>query len=229
MVDEGAGKTEAGAKGKQTLGFSLPFANHAPSNPLEVMAAATVAGITLSNQFAGALFGIMQAAMAANAGRDRKADEDVTPVETSRSPKAAEQHSVVKLDVVESVAPSELSSTQSEDKAVDSESAVLLPDRKARTRKASSESEFRTAGSNTAKAKMVTSGSKANQGRSQDLKRIKGIGPKLARLLNELGVRRYEDIAQWTDKEVEHFDRELGLDGRIVKDDWIAQAKALQR
>lgn len=233
MVDEGARNGESGARVKQTLGFSLPFANHAPSNPLEVMAAAAVAGIAISNQFAGAFFGVMQAAMAANTATTRKADVDVTPEDTAGFPSVAEQHSVVQLDVAEPVAPAEVSSVNGDNKAVDTATEVLLPKRKTRTIRTPAESEFTKAGPNTAKAKGVTAkvatGSKASQGRSQDLKRITGIGPKLAMLLNELGVRRYEDIAQWTDKEVEHFDRELGLDGRIVKDDWIAQAKALQR
>lgn len=60
-----------------------------------------------------------------------------------------------------------------------------------------------------------------------DLELIAGIGPKLAQTLNELGVYRYEQIANWQDSDVERVDTHLNFSGRIARENWIEQAKAL--
>jgi predicted flap endonuclease-1-like 5' DNA nuclease len=61
-----------------------------------------------------------------------------------------------------------------------------------------------------------------------DLKRIKGIGPKLEKLLNSLGVTSYSQIAAWDDDEIERIDAQLGVfAGRIRRDDWPTQARYL--
>ncbi|MCO6186101.1 helix-hairpin-helix domain-containing protein [Rhizobium sp. L1K21] len=60
-----------------------------------------------------------------------------------------------------------------------------------------------------------------------DLKRISGIGPKLASVLAERGFATYAAIAAMNVEAAEALDRDLGLDGRIDRDDWIGQAKAL--
>ena len=70
--------------------------------------------------------------------------------------------------------------------------------------------------------------SAAREGGPDDLKKIKGIGPKLEKLCNQLGVWHFDQIASWTDREVAWVDHHLeGFNGRIVRDDWVAQAKAL--
>lgn len=61
-----------------------------------------------------------------------------------------------------------------------------------------------------------------------DLTRIKGIGPKLVEQLHALGVTRFDQIAAWTDAEVDHIDAKLGrFAGRIRRDSWIEQAHFL--
>jgi predicted flap endonuclease-1-like 5' DNA nuclease len=61
-----------------------------------------------------------------------------------------------------------------------------------------------------------------------DLTRIKGLGPKLAALLGELGVTRFAQIAAWTPEEIARIDAKLGrFAGRIVRDQWVEQAKLL--
>lgn len=60
-----------------------------------------------------------------------------------------------------------------------------------------------------------------------DLKKISGIGPRLEQELKARGIRHYAEIAALTKAAVKKLDGELGLDGRIVKDDWAGQAKAL--
>lgn len=68
------------------------------------------------------------------------------------------------------------------------------------------------------------------QGAADDLKMIKGVGPKLETLLNTLGVWHFDQIAGWRKKEVQWVDENLeGFKGRIERDDWIKQAKTLAK
>ncbi len=60
-----------------------------------------------------------------------------------------------------------------------------------------------------------------------DLKRIKGVGPKLESTLNELGIFTFEQIASWNEDEVEWVDEYLAFKGRIKREDWRSQAKIL--
>lgn len=60
-----------------------------------------------------------------------------------------------------------------------------------------------------------------------DLKAIGGIGPKLEKVLNGLGVWTYAQIAGLSESEVLWLDEHLGFRGRIVRDDWLKQAAAL--
>lgn len=67
-------------------------------------------------------------------------------------------------------------------------------------------------------------------GDPDDLRKIKGIGPKLNTLLGELGVARYDQIAAWTAADVAEIDPYLGtFKGRIDRDNWIEQAGFLAR
>lgn len=61
---------------------------------------------------------------------------------------------------------------------------------------------------------------------ADDLKRISGVGPKLEGVLNDLGFYHFDQIARWTDAEIQWVDNRLKFKGRIVRDNWIAQAKA---
>ena len=63
---------------------------------------------------------------------------------------------------------------------------------------------------------------------ADDLKKITGVGPKLEGVLNDLGFYHFDQIAAWTDAEVAWVDSRLKFKGRIVRDNWIDQAKALK-
>lgn len=60
-----------------------------------------------------------------------------------------------------------------------------------------------------------------------DLKAISGIGPKLEKVLNGLGIWTYGQIATWTSEEIAWVEDYLSLGGRIGRDGWTAQAAAL--
>ncbi|MDP2062714.1 MAG: hypothetical protein Q8J98_06345 [Phaeovulum sp.] len=65
-------------------------------------------------------------------------------------------------------------------------------------------------------------------GKADDLKAIKGVGPKFEKLLNTNGIWHYDQIAAWGPKDIEAIDARLeGFSGRIVRDGWVEQAKTL--
>lgn len=63
--------------------------------------------------------------------------------------------------------------------------------------------------------------------RVDDLKAIGGIGPKLEAVLNGFGIRTYAQIAALTDEDIARIEGDLGFKGRIGRDDWVGQARAL--
>jgi NADH-quinone oxidoreductase subunit E len=62
---------------------------------------------------------------------------------------------------------------------------------------------------------------------ADDLKKISGVGPKLEKLLNSLGIYKFEQIAAWSADDVAWVDERLTFKGRIERDDWMSQAKKL--
>ncbi|MGR3570945.1 NADH-quinone oxidoreductase subunit E [Brevirhabdus sp.] len=65
-------------------------------------------------------------------------------------------------------------------------------------------------------------------GKADDLKQIRGIGPKLERQLNALGFYHLDQIAALSEEELIWLDDNLeGFRGRAGRDDWVGQAGAL--
>lgn len=65
-----------------------------------------------------------------------------------------------------------------------------------------------------------------------DLKAVSGVGPALERKLNDYGVKTYRQMAGWTKKDIGKIEEEVmagRFAGRIVRDDWVGQAKALHK
>jgi NADH-quinone oxidoreductase subunit E len=66
------------------------------------------------------------------------------------------------------------------------------------------------------------------EGGADDLKRIKGVGPKLEELLHGLGYYHFDQIAGWSPAEVAWVDANLeGFRGRVSRDGWVEQARVL--
>ena len=63
---------------------------------------------------------------------------------------------------------------------------------------------------------------------ADDLKQIKGVGPKLEAMLHSLGFFHFDQVAAWTEAEVAWVDENLeGFKGRVSRDNWVEQAKRL--
>ena len=170
------------------------------AQPAAAMAAATAIGFGIASQMANAFFGVMQTAL------------EATNRQASQTPEAQ--------PAGQPVAPAPVP----RDAVVETPSAPV-PKAKALVRKKPTAVEVKPkpkSAPKVAKAKAPVPGSV-----SDDLKRISGIGPKLERVLKDLGVASVSQIATWTDEDVVRFDKQLGFEGRIGRDDWVGQAKAL--
>ena len=62
-----------------------------------------------------------------------------------------------------------------------------------------------------------------------DLKMISGVGPKIEGILHTLGIYAFGQIASWRKAEREWVDGYLKFKGRIEREDWVKQAKALAK
>jgi len=70
----------------------------------------------------------------------------------------------------------------------------------------------------------------APRGQADDLKQLRGVGPRLEEQLNRLGVWHLRQIASWSEGEAAWVDDHLeGFKGRILRDDWIGQARELTK
>ena len=64
-------------------------------------------------------------------------------------------------------------------------------------------------------------------GGADDLKRIKGVGPKNELALNDLGIFTFSQIAEWNPSHIKWVEKRLDFPGRVGREDWIGQAKLL--
>lgn len=173
------------------------------SHPTAAVAAATALGFGITSQVAGAMFGAMQGAMDAIQKTAREQDEKsaVKPAQV-KAAAAAE-----KLDVQAPPAKAQPAAKVARAPAA----------RKPAARKPLAVKKVAVAAAQTAPAASGAS----------DLKQISGIGPKLEQALNGMGIKGLADMAALTAKRAARIDEELGLGGRIARDDWAGQAKKL--
>jgi len=67
-------------------------------------------------------------------------------------------------------------------------------------------------------------------GAPDDLKLIVGVGPVLERMLQQLGVTTYRQIARWSERDIDDIDAKLPeFPGRIRRDAWVTQARELHQ
>ncbi|MFJ6326792.1 MULTISPECIES: 5' DNA nuclease [unclassified Rhizobium] len=201
------------------------------AHPAAAFAAAAAVGFGVASQIAGAFFGALQAAaetankhVAEPDGKnDVVADEktsvkkngagDAKPVKASPVAKPAVSKPVAvkpKLPAARKVAPKPAA-------------AAVVPSAKS---KAPAKSAAKVEAPTKVAAKPVPARGRNSAAQADDLKQISGIGPKLEQVLNGRDIKRFVDIAAWSDADIERIDAEFGFDGRIRRDDWVGQAKA---
>jgi small subunit ribosomal protein S2 len=67
----------------------------------------------------------------------------------------------------------------------------------------------------------------APRGAPDDLAKLQGVGPQIVKKLNDGGIFHYWQIAAMTPEDAAKVDQDLKLGGRIERDGWINQARAL--
>ncbi|KCZ50694.1 phasin family protein [Hyphomonas pacifica] len=63
---------------------------------------------------------------------------------------------------------------------------------------------------------------------SDDLTMMTGVGPALAKKLNAAGITSFAQIAAMTKAEAEKLDETIAARGRVLRDEWVKQAKVLK-
>lgn len=77
---------------------------------------------------------------------------------------------------------------------------------------------------------LLAIGVPAAVGAADNLLQIKGIGPKLNKLLTGLGITRFDQIAAWGPAEIDKVDDHLeNFRNRIGRDNWVDQAGLLAK
>lgn len=62
-----------------------------------------------------------------------------------------------------------------------------------------------------------------------DLKEIKGVGPAIEKTLNDMGIYRFQQIADMTEYDIDRVAERLkGFHSRIYRENWIGQARDLK-
>lgn len=81
------------------------------------------------------------------------------------------------------------------------------------------------------KAKAIDSGpvtlSGPRSGGADNLKQIKGIGPKIEASLQAMGIFHIDQIAGWSKADAEWVETQLAFKGRIRRERWVEQAVEL--
>lgn len=67
----------------------------------------------------------------------------------------------------------------------------------------------------------------ARSGKADNLQRISGVGPKNEKTLHRLGFFHFDQIAAWSSEEIAWVDDHLKFNGRILREEWTAQARLL--
>ncbi|WP_315902730.1 50S ribosomal protein L19 [Microbaculum marinisediminis] len=78
-----------------------------------------------------------------------------------------------------------------------------------------------------AKPAELTALFKAPKGAPDDLTKINGVGEVLVEKLHKLGITKFEQIANFSDEDIAKVDDVLDFKGRIEREDWIGQARAM--
>ncbi|WP_349957933.1 5' DNA nuclease [Rhizobium sp. ZPR3] len=236
------GRVAAGMFGNAPIMPIHPLMAH----PAAAIAAVTAIGFGFTSQLAGAFLGAFQGAVEATTKLAEALDDEKHQAETAAKPTAANGGAgdakpvkaapVVKTAAPKPVALKSAAANQKPAAVKKAEPKPVVAAPKAATTTAKKTAKVEVAAPVAAEkvevaapvaAKPAPARGRKVAEKADDLKRISGVGPKLEQVLNGRGIKRFADIAAWSDADVERIDAELGFDGRIRRDDWVGQAKAL--
>ena len=209
-MTETAGKSTK-ETANDTAGTALPPLHPFAAHPAAAFAAAATIGFGFSTQMAGAFLGALQSAVETSQRFSALLEKQMAEGQGAAAkvePVAKEARPVVTRTETAKVVPLKpvLRAVEEVAPVVETKAAP-----KAKQEKPVVAAPVKT----------------VRRAKTDDLKRISGIGPKLEQVLNGKGVSRFADIAGWSEDDIKRFDTELGVEGRIGRDDWIGQAKAL--
>ncbi len=175
------------------------------ANPAIMMAAATAYGIRMTGQWASLFLNALQ----------EQADRVNTP-----EPEVAE--AVAEPVMAKAAEPDEAKPVVAGMPQGEPLSARVAADEviEKRARKAAKVAKVRKSAEKAAVVKVPVAA-------GDDLKRISGIGPKLANVLTGHGVVTFAQLAEMNEAALAALDAELGLEGRILRDDWAGQARKI--
>ncbi len=162
-------------------------------------------------------------------GADAEAAAEAAKAEAEAAAKAAEAQAKAEAEEkAQAKAAAEAEEkAQAKAAAEAEEKARVEAAAKAEAEKAEAHDHAEELGAGEAKPELLT---QARGGKADDLKKIKGVGPKLEKELNEAGVFHFDQIASWTKEEVYWADNHLvSFKGRVSRDNWVDQAKELAK
>lgn len=198
--------------------------DHLLNNPAAAMAAATAFGLSVATQMSRFWLGSLQGAMEVTGQLARQLEEERKAGAAARSSEG---------ETEKPVSPPEPQAVAAEtvEKPKASKAKVKAPVVKPAPKRAETKpmaEPVETKKDATAPRPAASKTKKAG-GQSDDLKRIEGIGPKLEQVLQGRGIRRFADLATLDDAALAALDKDLGLDGRSLRDDWKGQASRLAK
>ncbi|ACM36231.1 MULTISPECIES: hypothetical protein [Rhizobium/Agrobacterium group] len=230
---DASAKPADASRGAEMAGSSL----HAlMANPMAAFAAATVLGFGFATQMTGVMLGSMQTMMDKPTRRTKddvpedKADHQVAAASVSEvNLKPETQLQPVDAPVSDAVVPPKVSPARRPVAKTKSKPQAAKPIKSpaVRSAKKPTVAPVTPVEEPEVKAAPVAVKPARRRGKKVDLKAIGGVGPKVQEMLSKLGVHGLDDIATWTPEDAARIDAELGLDGRILRDDWIGQARKL--
>ncbi|WP_281856233.1 NADH:quinone oxidoreductase [Litoreibacter halocynthiae] len=215
-------------------GFVLnwAFCGKAEAQVSSVPAASRNDGATAAAPLASSGAVTTSSPVAENAGA---AAASLSPAAASTAPKVkpAAKKPAAKKAATTKTATKSASKAEPKAKAADAKPAAkakAAPKAKAAAAKPAPKAKAETAAKPVAADGKPELLKKARAGGADDLKQIKGVGPKLEGELHKMGVYHFDQVANWRKKEVEWADNNIeGIKGRASRDEWVKQAKLLAK
>ncbi|MDH4415483.1 MAG: 5' DNA nuclease [Rhizobium sp.] len=209
------------------------------SNPAAAMAAATAFGFGMAAQMSKLFLGSIQGAMDVTGQIARQLEEERKAAEakTAAQPETKVEAPVKKVEpapapatvkVEKPAAPKAQSKVAAPAKPAAAKAEKPKPAPKAKAvAKPAAEPKVKAKPAPKVEVAAPAPKPKKAGGKADDLKRIDGIGPKVEQVLKGRGISRFQDLAVMDETALVALDTELGLDGRVLRDDWAGQARRL--